>query len=1345
MASGESSDSCKLDLDVVFCSSEDSFFRADEVCRVGSGVNRGWQSAADLDAPHQLGLRLQGDSLISRLQVISHNCKIASKVEVHVAEPVSSNIKGDKVASYHDAVFRLLGYFSFRRTDPAAARCGELKCISVGCRALYVKLVLHEPHEHPLNIHRQVGIVSAVCLGTPSRPTVGSSLLASMTAAAANAAEMDMMCDASILEKIRVFDNSKRKAIVDEDLESARRINQQVDVMIPLAIQTKSLEQQKEFAIVSNDFDKAQKLKAQIQRIRTFVHSLKVGMPLEDFSLERFDEYVSGQLYRSPGRAKANVDELAAVSKAENEKKNVGASSPSFTSTAGSKGGSSMVLVEDDEVPLTDEELTEHDASMKRRVESMLTKTSSGKNVSIEHVSHARSSRIQGWDDAIRAFGLYFACCLFSKNYCARETAVEIVLSEGFTPFEALAGGSAPFFCTALGSYLASSSYGPQESVQSTLVANVDLICALASGTIGGAAGSASLLRICEALCAALLHRCADSNKKIKEAAVRGLRALVSCPAIGLDRVCSSILDVEVKRNFRILLAKIEFLHAELVRFPDWIDFPSLSFSSLLTAVLKPAVEGVSPDLRARGADLFAVVLHGMGTTGTEIRKALKSLRPSQLAAVEASYGSKILLDGPSESSNRSHNKPAVSPKRRSVQDTLAKEPDLEHVYKFNSRTPQPTKKSGSIPRERARSSSVEPVTEPRVTIAATVEHVPSKRASSIKQKLTGAIRDSRKPSRPDRRTQPDPVPGACQFCHASVLSEHMFDHFMSRCPMLCVCPLCRNPVEVIDVHWHLADDCQFKGQIRQCSTCFNCFKPGEYNQHVAAQSCTPYDHSVIVCPLCQVVMPRDDLFWEDHMLQTPWCEKNPRRPVDYDDVEDQVERTEKGDIVQPEKSPPVVTKNSITPQPTVKAPSEESVIFTAPERRTSVAPESKPVTDVAPAHVSSAAEPAREIEPPSTSTDTSGSNKREWFQRRPAFVARRLHKKANPDQTSVAPDELTSLEGLIDNVHAVSELIHAASEIGSPSDGDLANLEHLKNDLVTAKRYIVDLLEPLIDSEEQVEPNQGDYVEEFFECLVKETDIPEMNRELMNALLTAVYSPWDQIITEKELILVSATDGSLDYFAALLAVPHVAFNFEDVLTACFFNQLVRIDLAWILLNAVDLTPHMTDGNIKSLVQDFFEAIASGKRAIPKERREKRESLLELMVSKYADHLTFDSEGGDCQTVFTRALVEGDLYLTTLLLERCAARIGDVNMVKSDKTTALMQAVLGNSPAVVQLLLDKYGDKIEMSVPDGGAGYKDVEEMAVQLQRNPKIFEVLKASSAHPPLARQASRVEEID
>jgi centrosomal protein CEP104 len=1276
MSLGSSGEIVKLDLDVVYCSSEDSFFRADEVCRTGSGVNRGWQSGSGIAAPHQLGLRLAGDCFIDRLQVISHDCKIASKVEVHVAEPVACNIRGGKISTFHDATFRILGYFAFRRNEKGA-RCGELKCISVGCRAIYMKLVLHEPHNHALNTHQQVGLVSVVALGQTKIPYPGTSLR-SLPTGAASAAEMDMMCDAAILEKIRNFDSSKRKAISDEDLESARRINEQIDVMIPLAIQTKSLEQQKEFAIVSNDFDRAQKLKAQIQRIRTFVHSLKVGMPLEEgFSLERFDEYVSGQLYRSPPRQRPNADAITAVSQSEQSK---GGSSPSVRSSS-----SMMVLVEDDEVAIAEDILTPHDVTVLQKVQSLLK----DKKAAVEHVSHARASRIQGWEDANRGFGLYFACCLFSKNHNVRETAVRLLLTDGFTLFQDLAGGSAPFFCSAVASYLASSSYGPQESVQTALVANVDLICALASEHVCGSAGSASLVCVSEALCTALLQRSADSNKKIKEAAVRALRALASCTAVGLDRVCSIILDVEVKRNFRLLLAKIDFLLLELPQDPNWIHLPSLSFSNVLHNVLRPAVEGVSPELRARGADLFALVLRACGTDSPEVRKALKALRPSQLSAVEAAYGSKIPLDPslPSQASSRSPTV-AATPKRRTVEDTLAKEPDLGNVYKFSSRTPEPQKHS-SHPKNSVRSSSVEPSTEPRVTIASTVEDVPSKRASSIRQKLTGAIRDSRKPSRPPRRTQPEPVKGKCQFCHASVDTEEMLDHFMELCPMMCLCPLCRNPVEVLDVHWHLAEDCHLKSQIRQCHTCFECFKPVEFNQHTAAQSCTPYDHAVIVCPLCQVVMPRDDLFWEDHMLQEPYCEKNPRRPLAEEDhfMDD--------DAADPEESAPRDTET--TGEAATGSVSVAEATLEEPRgRRKGVA------------------FPIKAGEAPQLAS---------------------IQKERSADGAQKAPqagadaDQLpAAMEKLIEEVCVVWRSIHEASEIGSPSDEDLENLERLKRKLAVAKKQIVTLLHPMKTANRKVKPNNSDVVVEFLDRIVKETDLPEMNRDLVRVLLTVVSFPWDTAIQERDLMLAAATDGSLDYLTIFLDETDVLPS-GDVITACFYNLSVRINLAWILFSSVELLPFFQNEELlRGELQQFFEAVASKKRAIPKERTEKREELLKLMLVDVGEILEFGVEGSDGHTPFTRALAEGDFFVAELILGRLKIQSSfDINKPKSDKSTPLMQAVYGNSPEVVQLLLDTYKGDISRAIPPGSdfPGV-DVLSMAQQLQRHPKIIEMLK-------------------
>ena len=107
MAASAAGSEQKLRFVVVHCSSEDDDYPAGEL-NVHSPNTRGWQSARFCDYPQEIGIEFvdaadRGTAVaISQIQLLSHQSKIATRVELFVGTGVD----------YDTAQFTRLGYFS---------------------------------------------------------------------------------------------------------------------------------------------------------------------------------------------------------------------------------------------------------------------------------------------------------------------------------------------------------------------------------------------------------------------------------------------------------------------------------------------------------------------------------------------------------------------------------------------------------------------------------------------------------------------------------------------------------------------------------------------------------------------------------------------------------------------------------------------------------------------------------------------------------------------------------------------------------------------------------------------------------------------------------------------------------------------------------------------------------------------------------------------------------------------------------------------------------------------------------------------------------------------------------
>ena len=92
----------QLKFRVCYVSGEDTEFLATEL-NTHSPATKGWQTPQFCEYPQEIGLAFEdGPAQLSQLQILSHQSKIATKIELFVGE-------GE---TYDSSAFRRLGYLS---------------------------------------------------------------------------------------------------------------------------------------------------------------------------------------------------------------------------------------------------------------------------------------------------------------------------------------------------------------------------------------------------------------------------------------------------------------------------------------------------------------------------------------------------------------------------------------------------------------------------------------------------------------------------------------------------------------------------------------------------------------------------------------------------------------------------------------------------------------------------------------------------------------------------------------------------------------------------------------------------------------------------------------------------------------------------------------------------------------------------------------------------------------------------------------------------------------------------------------------------------------------------------
>jgi len=244
----------------IHSSSEDSGYPSSEL-NAHSPSTRGWQSDKFCPFPQELGFELsRGDVRFSQVQVLSHQSKIATKIELWIGQ-------GN---SYHSAKWKRLGYLSLDSNERSSYQARELKTVYIDQVGRYVKLLIQKNYVNKQNMFNQVGIVALNLLGSENTTESTGSLHgdSQFSNNPLNDLSIDMNLDPSTAERLRLLSDAKARAVATEDYVTAKKIKEVEGDLKMLGAQLAQLEMAKRVAVADEDYDKAKEIKDEVDSLR---------------------------------------------------------------------------------------------------------------------------------------------------------------------------------------------------------------------------------------------------------------------------------------------------------------------------------------------------------------------------------------------------------------------------------------------------------------------------------------------------------------------------------------------------------------------------------------------------------------------------------------------------------------------------------------------------------------------------------------------------------------------------------------------------------------------------------------------------------------------------------------------------------------------------------------------------------------------------------------------------------------------------------------------------------------------------------------------------------------------
>jgi len=823
----------KLRFAVRHASSEDPGYLAREL-NVHGPMTLGWQSLKFCDYPQELGFEiLEGEKCLTQLQLLSHQFKIASRVEIFVGVGLA----------YSTAKFERLGFMSLDINERSNLTARELKTVYVEDRvAQFIKFIVHRPHSNSQNLFSQVGIIAVNILGKdkPSPPppvdaatteagppTAEPKIEPGMKASSSSVKAASYVdgpssdlgyaysMDEQTAKRLKYLAEAKAAAIKAEDFTRAKELKELERECKDTGHRLVQLDVAKADAVKAEDFDKAKELKEEAEGMRREMDQ-KIALlfggapPAPAPSSSSSSSSSSASRPPSSGEAKASargteVDEGG--SKSSKGEADQGAAADADPSSLGSPFPFSPPSVRAAIEPQPVEPPKDHPLKGVPDFEDL------PEPEPLDDEAQATADH----SGLLPLLGQYRVECLFSKTWALREAAFAKVrlMIEPENYFARMEGGLEG--CIAELAMMIR--IGVEDKAQHVLVRAVGLLGDLLHHLRGAQLPRAVLVPFLDPVVQTLVDKLADGNHRFRDAARRGIDYIADAEAVGPNVVTQHVLKplgdkLRSKNAWRPVVSRLALLRDFVATygFGGGVGFSPESIMGFMRA--HACFSHSHAEVRDAARDLTVAVQALVGSA--VIDSYLQQLRPRQLEEYQAAFA-KAAADA------RTH-----STMRREFSDHH----DLS-------------------PRSRRRKQEQQKKVN---TAAARAEAKTSSHASMGEAEDEGGAVDFTK----------------CMFCGAGAphWNEDALDlHYWKDCPVLAPCPACAQVVEVAGLPEHLLRECEYHDAFVHCKTTGLAIRKSEWAAWEVGPNCRSAPSDSFFCPLCLELVQDSDPAWRKHLV----------------------------------------------------------------------------------------------------------------------------------------------------------------------------------------------------------------------------------------------------------------------------------------------------------------------------------------------------------------------------------------------------------------------------------------------------------------------------------------------
>ncbi|KAM3185458.1 hypothetical protein ACTXT7_006310 [Hymenolepis weldensis] len=258
----------KIKFRILHITSQDDQFPARELNHI-SPTTKGWRSAKNCPYPQQIVVELEKPSRIRKIQILSHQYLIASKVEFFVGDSYE-----DDTFNMDTSTFQRLGHVELSNNEATDFKARELKSVYIDAKGTYFQIFLYKNFANTENPHNQISIIALNFIGDSENLLPNNVNLNELSAdSVKNISPLDDLAfdiyqDPKLSDVIRRLEHHKLEYARQENFDMAKKTRDAIRYIQNASEKICRLEFEKQEAAKVENYEEAKEKKEQIHQIR---------------------------------------------------------------------------------------------------------------------------------------------------------------------------------------------------------------------------------------------------------------------------------------------------------------------------------------------------------------------------------------------------------------------------------------------------------------------------------------------------------------------------------------------------------------------------------------------------------------------------------------------------------------------------------------------------------------------------------------------------------------------------------------------------------------------------------------------------------------------------------------------------------------------------------------------------------------------------------------------------------------------------------------------------------------------------------------------------------------------